>query len=186
MDQAIVVALGSNQALGQAGPAQLLDRALDRFEGAGVRVQRVSRYFGTPCFPAGAGPDYVNAAAVIQTALTPQALLGALHGIEADLGRERRARWAARTVDIDLIAYGQQVLPDMQGFAAWHDLPLERQQQEAPDRLILPHPRMHERGFVLVPVLDVAPDWKHPVLGRTVRQMVADLPPEALKEVRAL
>lgn len=185
-DQEVLIALGSNQALEKAGSADILRRALRDLGAKGVRVIRVSRFFTTPCFPAGAGPDYVNAAAVAETSLPPRALLEVLHEVEAGLGRERVTRWGARTVDLDLIAYGQGVLPDLTGFRAWLDLPPERQQTEAPQELILPHPRMQERGFVLVPLADVAPDWVHPVLGRSVRQMLEALPEDATKDVRSL
>lgn len=186
LDQDILIALGSNQALEKAGSAEILSHALRELEGRGVRVLRVSRFFTTPCFPAGVGPDYLNAAAMVQTALSPRALLEVLHEVEAGLGRERIARWGARTVDLDLIAYGQRVLPDVAGVRAWLDLPLERQMTEAPAELILPHPRMQDRGFVLVPLADVAPDWVHPVLGRSVRQMLEALPEDATKDVRSL
>lgn len=185
-NQEIVLALGSNQAVDNAGSAEVLSMALAELEARGIAVVRRSQMYATPCFPAGAGPDYVNAAAVVRTDLTPADLLAVLHEVEAGLGRQRIARWAARTVDLDLIAYGQQVLPDRAGYLAWHDLALERQAQEAPAQLILPHPRMHERAFVLVPMRDVAPDWHHPVLGYSVRQMCDALPEAAVKEVRAL
>ena len=81
---------------------------------------------------------------------------------------------------------GGTVLPDRQTYAEWRDLPLERQMREAPDTLILPHPRMQDRAFVLVPLADIAPGWRHPVSGRTVAQMLADLPDERRDEVRAL
>lgn len=185
-NQEVVLALGSNQSFGDEGPSTLLRRALQLLEVAGVVVFRQSRFFQTPCFPAGAGPDYVNAVAVVKTALDPAALLKCLHGVEAELGRERRARWAARTVDIDLIAYGQRVLPNLSTYTQWRDLPLSRQMKEAPETLILPHPRLQDRAFVLVPMLDVAPEWIHPVLGLSVAQMCASLPKESVQEVEPI
>ena len=81
------------------------------------------------------------------------------------------------------IAAGEAVLPDAETYRAWLDLPLDEQTQRAPDRLILPHPRMQDRGFVLVPLAEVAPEWRHPVLGKTVAEMVEALPQEARDEV---
>lgn len=102
------------------------------------------------------------------------------------MGRERGTRWGQRTLDLDLLAMGDLVLPDAQVYAHWRDLPLEDQARRAPEQLILPHPRLQDRAFVLVPLSDVAPDWRHPVLGRTVLEMRDALSPEALAEVRRI
>lgn len=142
-----------------------------------------SQLYRTPCFPPGAGPDFINAAVVFQTEQGADTVLPILHQIEAEMGRAREKRWGARVIDIDLIAHGQRVLPDMAGYLHWAGLAPDAQARLAPDRLILPHPRLHERGFVLVPLMDIAPDWVHPVLGQSVRQMHAALRPEDLAEI---
>ncbi len=156
---------------------------MEHMAAQGFRITRMSRYYSTPCFPPGAGPDFVNAAIGIETELTPEDVLAALHRAEAAFGRERPSRWAPRTLDLDLIAYGSLVLPDETVLSHWMNLPLEDQKRLAPDRLIVPHPRMHERAFVLIPLADIAPDWRHPVTGKTVRQMVDDLPDAEKKGV---
>jgi 2-amino-4-hydroxy-6-hydroxymethyldihydropteridine diphosphokinase len=147
---------------------------------------RKSRLWRTPAFPPGAGPAFVNAAAALDWEGGAPALLDLLHAIEAALGRRRTARWEARIMDLDLLAIGDTVLPDLAGFLRWARLQPETAASVTPDRLILPHPRMAERGFVLAPLADVAPDWRHPVFGRTVAEMLADLPPEALRDVAPL
>jgi len=159
-----------------------LRAAFGRLARRGARGMRVSRFFRTPCFPPGAGPDYVNAAAVLRLDAGPAGVLECLHAVEVEFGRERAGRWGRRTLDLDLIAAGEEVLPDRATHDRWRDLPPEARIAHTPDRLILPHPRLQDRAFVLVPLADVAPGWRHPVLGMTVREMLAALPPGAVAE----
>lgn len=181
-----LIALGSNLNFAGDGPSVMLDRALESMKARGFVIRKCSRYFNTPAFPAGAGPDFVNAAVAVEHAGTAAEVLAHLHAIEAEAGRERSVRWGARTLDLDLIAAGAQVLPDAKTHQYWHDLPLEAQKTAVPDVLIVPHPRLSERAFVLVPLLDVAPEWCHPVTGRTVREMYDALSDDARAEVVAL
>ena len=139
---------------------------------------RMSRLYQTPAFPPGAGPDFVNGAVAILTQRSAEEILGILHDIEAEAGRTRTLRWGQRVLDLDLIALGGSVRPDKATFDRWRALPLDRQMQEAPRTLILPHPRMQDRSFVLQPLMDVAPDWVHPVLELSVAQMLAARPAE--------
>jgi 2-amino-4-hydroxy-6-hydroxymethyldihydropteridine diphosphokinase len=113
-------------------------------------------------------------------------VLSTLHSIEADFGRERTVRWGQRTLDLDLIAVGDLVQPDLDAFNHWRNLPIENQKVHTPDALILPHPRVQDRAFVLVPMADIAPDWVHPVLGQTTQEMLAQLPASERDEIRAL
>ena len=183
----ILVALGGNMPSPAGAPEKTLRAAFAALGKApGVALVATSALYATPCFPAGAGPDYVNAACKLESALGPDEILAALHRIEADYGRARTRRWGQRTLDLDLIAHGQHVLPDPVQHAEWRSLPLAAQTQTAPDRLILPHPRLAERAFVLVPLNDVAPAWRHPILGRSVSEMLADLPGSLRDEVTAL
>jgi 2-amino-4-hydroxy-6-hydroxymethyldihydropteridine diphosphokinase len=99
----------------------------------------------------------VNAVASLTSALPPRELLAALHDVEAEFGRERSLRNASRTLDLDLLAYEDAVIDE-------------------PGGLVLPHPRLGERAFVLLPLAEIAPGWRHPVSGRTAGEMLADLP----------
>jgi 2-amino-4-hydroxy-6-hydroxymethyldihydropteridine diphosphokinase len=131
----------------------------------GLRVAAVSRWFLTAPVPPSGQPDYVNAVAALRSdpgqAIDPADLLARLMQIEAAFGRQRSLPNAPRTLDLDIIAIGGLV-------------------RHAPDP-VLPHPRAHERAFVLAPLVDVSPGWVHPVLGRTAAELLAALPPQEIR-----
>lgn len=182
----LLIALGANLPFDMAPPAQTLLMATDALRQAGLSTLHLSPLYATPCFPAGAGPDYVNAAAAasIPPGWDAARTLALLHEVEARFGRTRDTRWGMRTLDLDLVAFGSAVAPDPATFAAWRDLDPALQRRQAPDRLILPHPRLQDRAFVLVPLNDIAPTWVHPVSGQTVSAMLAALPAADRAEVR--
>jgi 2-amino-4-hydroxy-6-hydroxymethyldihydropteridine diphosphokinase len=166
----ILVAIGANlPGPGGAAPQETCRRAVaDLAELPGLRLAAVSRWYLTAPVPASDQPDFVNAVARLSVAGSrlppdPAELLAALHAIEARAGRRRGERNAARTLDLDVVAMGDLV-------------------RDGPDP-VLPHPRAHERAFVLLPLADVAPGWVHPRLGRSVAELIASLPPQ---EIRAL
>lgn len=168
---------------GGKDPLTSVREAAQALSGAGMVIRRMSRLFASPAFPPGSGPDYVNAAAIVEVRETAEEVLARLHAIEALFGRERGRRWAQRVLDLDLLAVEDQVLPDAVTQTAWRDLPPEAQRRRAPDRLILPHPRLQDRAFVLVPLADVAPDWRHPLLGLSVTEMLGRLDPAEVAAV---
>lgn len=174
----LLIAFGANLPFEDNPPEATIRLAVDALAGEGLDVLALSPAYATPCFPAGAGPDYVNAAAVLSSADQDDlaSILAGLHRVEARFGRERLQRWGMRTLDIDLLAAGDSVLPDAVTQDRWRNLPLAKQVSTTPDSLILPHPRLQDRAFVLVPLADVAPDWVHPRTGLSVRQMLDALP----------
>lgn len=186
----VLVALGANLPHDGRAPRATLEAALALVEAQGWRVAALSRFFRTPAYPPGSGPDFVNACARLEpgpgATAEAGALLAVLHGVEAALGRERRTRWAPRACDLDLLAIGQAVLPDRRTAAGWMALDPAAQRRAAPEGPVLPHPRLHERIFVLAPLAEVAPDWRHPLTGASVSEMLAALPAADRASIAAL
>ncbi len=165
----ILVALGANLPGSWGSPKQGLEAALGQFPTYGLKVEMASPFYQTPAVTPYAQPDFVNAVACISTALAPTDLLKQLHRIEAAFGRVRGQRWAERTLDLDLIDYNCLVLPESGGNGP-----------------ILPHPRVAERAFVLGPLVDIAPDWRHPVLGASAKELFEVLPKEDRQGLKQL
>lgn len=175
-NSAALIALGANLPLGGQPPEVTLRHALALIANETVHIRAVSRFFRSPAYPAGSGPDYVNAVALLDVRICADALLAHLHTIEARIGRTRLERWGARVVDLDLLSHGDSVLPDAATEAAWRGMPVAEQAVATPSQLILPHPRIADRAFVLVPLAEVAPGWVHPVTGQGGAAMLAALP----------
>jgi 2-amino-4-hydroxy-6-hydroxymethyldihydropteridine diphosphokinase len=179
----VLIALGGNVTGQKDSPFEEITAAIAQISLSELTLIKESRAYRTPCFPAGAGPDFVNAAVLCASAQSPAAVLQTLHQIEARAGRERKTRWGPRVIDLDLLAMGDVILPNRDSYSHWASLPLAQQMKEAPDELILPHPRLHERAFVLAPLMDIAPNWRHPVLQKTVAEMYEALDPAVLADI---
>lgn len=165
----ILIGLGSNLDGPWGDPERTVGRALRHLYDCSIRVRQCSRLVRSAPYGRTDQPAFVNAVAAVATHLPPAALMRRLHGMERAAGRRRRQRWGPRTLDLDLLAY--------------HDLVLRGAGPPAPSALVrplvLPHPDLHRRPFVLEPLCEIAPFWHHPVTGLTPRQMLLALPPGA-------
>ena len=158
----ILIALGANLPSTAGPPAVTLRAALAALRRRGVGVGAVSHFWSTPAWPEPVDPRYVNAAARLTTGLRPLELLALLHEVETEFGRQRSEdsdkKNQPRTLDLDLLDYDGLV-------------------QVGPPHL--PHPRMSDRAFVLVPLREIAPEWRHPVSGKSVEELLAELGADA-------
>ena len=150
----ILIALGANLPSPAGAPQETLEAALCELAARGITIEMQSGFYRSPAWPDPADPPFVNAVAAVRTGLAPGPLLDVLHEVERQFGRVRGVPNSPRTLDLDLIDYDGRI-------------------QQGPP--ILPHPRSETRAFVLVPLREVAPDWRHPVSGRSVSELIAAL-----------
>jgi 2-amino-4-hydroxy-6-hydroxymethyldihydropteridine diphosphokinase len=153
LDDAVIVALGANLKGKYPSLQALLEAALEAFGPEGLNVVRRSSWWRSAAWPDPTRPAYLNGVAVVETRLSAAEALAALARIEAAFGRRRGERNAPRTLDLDLIAHGRARL--------------------ATPQLTLPHPRAAERRFVMGPLAEIAPGWRHPVSGETAERLAA-------------
>jgi 2-amino-4-hydroxy-6-hydroxymethyldihydropteridine diphosphokinase len=151
----ILVGLGSNQPSTQGSPWETVEWALLQLDNAPLRLVAASTLIETPPFGKTDQPDYINAVAHIETVLGARALLLHLQKLELAAGRVRRERWGPRTLDLDIIDFNGTVMSE--------------------DGLSLPHPGVAERRFVLEPIAEIAPRWRHPVTGLRAAEMLTKL-----------
>ena len=181
-----LIALGSNICLGKILPLEIIKRAIVELVKFDIIVLSISRFYETPAYPKGSGPNFINCLVKAKANCSSKEILQKLHQIEEKFERQRVSRWSARTLDLDLLAVKGEVLPSRKIFLKWVDLPLSEQKKKIPSELVLPHPRIQDRAFVLLPLLDIEPNWTHPVLNKTVLQLYAELPQQAKKNIQVV
>lgn len=153
--ETVLIAYGSNLSSGTRSASQSFDHLVKTLQKRGLIVNNFSRLWASKAWPDPTDPPYINAVLRAETDLQPIDLLSFLHDLEAEAGRVRgEVKNAPRTLDLDLIAYGNHVITGESG-------------------LVLPHPRAAARGFVMGPLAEIWPDWVHPVLQRTAVELYA-------------
>ena len=161
----IFVGIGANLPSSYGSPRQTCEEAVKALIDAGIDVFARSRWFESAPVPKSDQPWYENGVAALRTEESPEALLQRLHAIETRFGRVRRERNEARVLDLDLLAYHDVVRP-------------------GPEAPILPHPRLRDRAFVLLPLAELDPQWRHPATGERISDLIARLDPR--QETRPL
>ena len=161
----ILIGLGANLVSKQFGaPSDTLEAALLALEKNGVTIVARSRWYKSAPVPVSDQPWFVNGVIAVATQHSPEPLLDVLLEIEHEFGRERGVANAARVLDLDLIDFGGKIL--------------EKSADNDGPALQLPHPRLAERAFVLLPLAEIAPNWRHPINRRHIDDLIADLPPD--------
>jgi len=143
-----------------------LRRALSLMKRKGIEIIKKSDVFETPPVGLTEQPKFLNACVLVKTSMDPQLLLAQLKGIEAAIGRQNRGHWGPREIDLDILYIDDLVIRE--------------------GELEIPHPRMHERAFVLVPLSQISPQWRHPILGKTVEELTREVSSSGIIRITTL
>jgi 2-amino-4-hydroxy-6-hydroxymethyldihydropteridine diphosphokinase len=154
----ILIAIGANLPSPSGPPEATILAALTMFQSEAILIRAVAPFYQSAAWPDPNDPPFVNSVVQVETGRNPEDLLAILKKIEHAFGRSPGPRNAPRPLDLDILDF-------------------EGRTEEGPP--ILPHPRLQERGFVLIPLRDIAPDWRHPVSGISVDALIGALPPAA-------
>ena len=152
----VFIAMGGNLPYEGRPPLETITRALVELEERGIQILKRSGFWSSPAWPDPTRPEYVNAAAEVSTSLEPLEFLAELQDVESQFGRERKERWGERTLDLDIIDFRAMINKDK--------------------TLGLPHPRLRERAFVLLPLREIAPNWRDPEGGLQIDALIDALP----------
>ena len=178
------VAFGSNVFSKLGSPLETIHQAMEDIQTSEFELLFTSNLYETAAYPKDSGPDFINCCSVYRTKLNAFDTLLHLHKIEKSFGRIRNKRWGPRMIDLDLIYFDKLIYPNKEVVEEWMVLSKEKQMKSWPTEMILPHPRLQDRAFVLVPMSDIDPNWKHPILKNTVSEMIKNIDSKLLIEIK--
>lgn len=175
------IGIGSND----VNHEKILSNTLNYLDHIGEGIGKRSALYTSPAWPDkdATQPDYLNCVACIDTTDSPHDLLHKLHDIENIMGRVRHQRWGSRTVDLDILAYNDAILPDIENWHRQAGMSVEQARQVDNPPLTIPHPRLCMRAFALVPLLEICPAWIHPVYKEGGAQLLQRVPVDQLTEI---
>lgn len=180
------VSFGGNIESPIGDPKETIMAALKMLAANSLDLLKRSNFYLTPAIPIGSGPIFINVVAKVQSDLNAHELLNEFHLIETVFNRQRSKRWGPRTLDIDLLVLEDQVYPSKAEFLKWSKLSKKDQIKYTPKNLILPHPRIQDRAFVLIPFKDLDENWVHPVFKKNINVMLSELDPNEYKDFKKL
>ena len=167
-----LIALGSNLETENLSKLEIINKAIGYFSQLNLVLIKVSSFWESRSYPDKSQPNFINAVSEVHSELNPYQILNELKNIEKKMGRKNKTRWGSRVLDLDIIGSGSIILPNNFEFNKWLKMPLKKQTKIQPGELILPHPRIQDRLFVLKPLNEVDSNWKHPVLNKTALELI--------------
>jgi len=170
-----LISCGANISGPLGKPSETLKIVLEELRKRNLEVVRKSKLYSSLAFPDPKEPKYLNRCLELKVDFKAVDVLKLLKQIENKMGRLEGSRWGSRSCDLDLLSFANQISPSTKVFDYWYKMPLEKQIVTKPNILLLPHPRLQDRAFVLKPLMEFAADWIHPVLNVSVKEMFNSL-----------
>ena len=181
-----LISCGANIAGPFGEPLETLKIVLEELRIRKIEVIGKSKFYSSLAFPNPQEPKYLNRCLEITVDFRADDVLTLLKQIEVKMGRREGTRWGSRSCDLDLLSFANQISPSSEVFNFWYKMPLEEQIIAKPNILLLPHPRLQDRAFVLKPLMEFAAEWTHPVLNASVKEMYHALSKEDQDSVKPI
>ena len=178
-----LIACGANIPGPFGEPEDTLEAVFNELPKYNLKILKKSRLYSSVAFPDPKKPNFLNGCLELHVNCKSFVVLDCLKSIERKMGRHKGERWDSRVCDLDLLAFSNEIRPSTDIFYQWYKMPLRTQMAEKPRELLLPHPRLQDRAFVLKPLLEFASDWIHPILKISVEDMFAALSKEVQDSV---